>query len=424
MFWRRKKLPEDDEPLVPHGLIWQATEFQASTELPPDMWDNFPKEIRRSPAEPLEMPVRLSPAAEPYSQQRQAVQDPGDVSVPMTWPRVDDTEIARRARLVDTAVSFPYRKPVVGAAVPKPVEQESQKDGKEPAKLELVYVSPLTPLRAARSKQFKNLVSRFRSLKLPNISSILQRVRGVKVFTRVKDGARNGVEASTQGLNVIRQKSGSALDGAKLRGAAVVKDAFSHSRSGMQRIGDKVRGIDMSGPARIFHRARTLRIRIRIPGSTWRSVNSLAGKATAARASVRHALPRDSRLWASVAMGGLSALLALGVISALRHYGSGRGFLKPGQETVDATAPPPTTQPPSQPVITREIITTKPSPLAGGSRKDDLVLPSPMAPETQLKANASPSHAKKPRVRRNTDEDDYVAADTYVYYGLAGKPKR
>jgi hypothetical protein len=423
MFWRRKKLPEDEEPLVPHGLIWQATEAQASTELPPDMWDNFPKEVRRSPAEPVEMPVRLSTAAEPYSQQKQAAQDPGDVSVPMTWSRVDDTELARRARLVDTAVSFPYRKPVVGAAVPKPVEHESQKDGKEPAKLELVYVSPLTPLRAARSKQFKNLVARFRSLKLPKISSISQRVRGVKVFARIKDSARNGVQTSTQGLNVIRQRSGSALGAAKLRWAAGVKDVFSHSRSGIQRVGDNVRGIDMGGPARIFHRARTLRVRIRISGSTWRSINSLAGKAKAARRSVRHALPRDSRLWASVAMGGLSALLALGVISALRHYGPGKGFLKPATETVDAAAPSPTTQPPSRPVP-REAITEKPSPLAGGSRKDNLVATKPVAPETQLKENASPSHARKPRVRRNTDEDDYVAADTYVYYGLAGKPKR
>ncbi|HKR83271.1 MAG TPA: hypothetical protein VJS37_03795, partial [Terriglobales bacterium] len=139
MFWRRKKLPEDDEPLVPHGLVWQATEGRVSTELPPDMWDNFPKEVELSPAEPVKMPVRRSPPAEPYSQQ-----DPDAASVPLQWPRVDDTEIARRARLVDTAVSFPYRKPIVGAVVPKPVEPESQKDG-EPAKLELIYVSPSLP---------------------------------------------------------------------------------------------------------------------------------------------------------------------------------------------------------------------------------------------------------------------------------------
>jgi hypothetical protein len=420
MLWRRKKLPEDDQPLVPHGLVWQATEAQASPELPPDMWDNFPKEIESSPAEPREMPAHISTAAEPYSQQRQSSQDPSELSVPMKWQRVDDTEIARRARLVDTAVSFPYRKPVVGAVVPKPVDLESQK---EPAKLELVYVSPLTPLRAARSRQFKNLVSRIRSLKLPEVFSIWQRVRGVRVFARMKDGARNGVQVSTQGLNVIRQKSGYALDAAKLRWAAGAKDAFSHSRSGIQRVRDNVRGIDMSGPARIWHRARTLRVRVRIPGSSWQVVNSLAKRARAAGARLQHAQSRDSRLWASVAMGGLSALLALGVISAMRHYGPGRGFLRPAQETVDAAAPSPTAQPPSQPAVPREAAAQKPTPFAGGTRKDDLVAVRPAAQEAEPKANASPSHARKPRIRRNTDEDDYVAADTYVYYGLGGKPK-
>ena len=419
MFWRRKELPEDDEPLVPHGLIWQATEAQASTELPPDMWDNFPKEVELSPAEPVKMPVRMSTRAEPYSPQ-----DPGANSVPMQSPRVDDIEIARRARLVDTAVSFPYRKAIVGAVVPKPVEPESQKDG-EPAKLELVYVSPLTPLRPARSKKFKNLVSRFKSLKLPKISLILQRARGVEVFARMKAAARSGAQVSTEGLNLIRQKSGYALDVVKLRWTAVVKDAFSQSRSDLQRFRENVRGADMSGPARIWHRARTLRVRIRIPGSTWQFVNPLAARAKAAKA--QQVLPRNSRLWASVAMGGLSALLALGVISALRHYGPGRGFLRSAQETVDAAAPSPTSQPPSPPVIPKEAITEKPSPFAGGSQKGDkdkIVALRPAAPEAQPKTNASTSQSKKPRVRRNPDEDDYVATDTYVYYGLAGKPKR
>jgi hypothetical protein len=420
MFWRRKKLPEDEEPLVPHGLIWQATEAQASTELPPDMWDNFPKEVKLSPAEPVKMPVRMSTPAEPYSQQ-----EPGAASVPMPWPRVDDIEIARRARLVDTAVSFPYRKPIIGAAVPKPVEPESPKDG-EPAKLELIYVSPSIPLRAARSRQLKNLISRFHSLKLPKISLFSQRVRGVKAFARMKDSALSGAQVSTQGLNLIRQKSGYALDVMKLRWKAAVKDAFSQSRSDIQRFRENVRGIDMSGPARVWHRTRTLRVKIRIPGSTSKFVHSLAGRAKAARAGVQHALPGDSRLWASMAMGGLSALLALGVISALRYYGPGRGFLKPAQETVDAAAPSPTAQPPSPPVIHREAITEKASPFAGGSRKDrdKIVAGRPSGPQGQPKATTSPSQARKPWVRRNTDEDDYVATDTYVYYGLAGKPKR
>ena len=418
MFWRRKKLPEDDQPLVPRGLIWQANEDQGSTELPPDMWDNSPNQVKRSPAEPVDMPVRMSGPAQPYSQQQPAAQDPGELSPPLMWPRVDETEIARRAKLVDTAVSFPYRKPVIGAAVPKPLEPASEQKLEEPARLELVSVSPLTPIRAARPKQFNNLLSRFHRLKLPNLFLILPRVGSSRVFARMKEGASSRVRATTQGLNLFRQKSGPAIDRVKLRWMDGSKAALSESRSGIQRVREKIRAIDMSGPGRIWQRARTLRITIRVPASNWRFLTSLRESAKASGVRAQHALRRNSRLWASVGMAGLSALLALGVISALRHYGKDRGLLQPVPATVDAAAPSAS----SQPVIPRDTTTEKPSPISHHSPKNAHVATKSAPAEVPKRVTASSS--KKPRIRRNTDEEDYVAADTYVYYGLGGKPKR
>jgi len=423
MFWRRRKLPEDGEPLVPHGLIWQATEDQGSTELPPDMWDNSPKEVTCSPAEPAEMPVRRPAPVQTHSQSVQAAPDSGELPPPKKWPRVDDAEIARRAQLVDTAVSFPYRKPLIGAVVPKPIEPAFQQEREQPARLELVSISQSTALRAARSEQFNNWVSRLRSLKFPDVSFILRRVRSLKILARMKNGVSSSVQATTRGVNALRLKSDPALDAAKLRWLHGSKAVLSQFRVSTQRVRENIRAIDMSSPARIWQRAHTLRVRIRIPASNWRFITTIPGNAKASELHVQNPLRRDSRPWASLAMGGLSALLALGVISALRHYGTGRELLQPAQETVNAAAPSPTTPQHSQPVISKEAATGKSTPIPRGSQEHDHVGRRLTPPEVQKRTTASPS-ASNPRVRHNRDEDDYVAADTYVYYGMGGKPKR
>ena len=421
MFWRRRKLPEDDEPLVPHGLIWQATEGQDSAELPPDMWDNSPNEVKPSPADPVEMPVRVSTPVEAHFQLDQTAPDRGEHSPPAKWPRVDAAEIARRAQRVDTAVSFPYRKPLVGAAVPKPIEPAYERE-REPARLELVPLS--TPLRAVRAERFKNFVSRFRDL-MPSLSLMLDRARRARVFSRINDSANRSVLKATQGLQLVRQRSGPALDEVKLRWVDASRAAITKYRSGIQGVRESLRAVDVSGPARLWHRARTLQVRIRIPASNWRFLasTSFVGSAKARAVRVRHSLQRDSRLWASVVMGGLSALLALGVITALRHYGSGKELLPPTRETVDAATPSPTTQPPLQPVISREATTQKPSPAAAGRRANDAAA-RPLTSEVQKSASASSPPAREHRARHKSAEDDYVAADTYVYYGVGGKPKR
>ena len=430
MFWRRRKLPEDSEPLVPHGLIWQATadqdsregqgsiEGQGSTGLPPDMWYDSPSEVKRSPAEPVEMPVRVS------AQTDFQPSDRGELSAPVKWPRVDDAEIARRARRVDTAVSFPYRKPLVGAAVPKPVDPEHQAES-QPARLELVSAAPLTPLRPIRAALFNNWVSRFRQLELLNLSVILERARKARIFARFSGSASKTVLAATQGLKLVRQRSAPALDAARLRWVHGSNDAFAKSRLGIQHLRESIRAIErMSASARIWQRARTLQVTIRIPASNWRFLTSLAETAKAGAVRTQLRVRRDSRLWASLAMGGLSALLALGVISVLRHQGSGKQLLPRAQETVDAATPSPTIQPtPLQPVISPAVTAAKPSPAADG-RRENHGSATPMSAEVQKGSSVSPSSAKKHRPRHKNVEDDYVAADTYVYYGAGGKPGR
>lgn len=392
------------------------------------MRDHSPTRVKHSPSEPAEIPVRSTAQAETRSPRSDIGRNANQLSPPLPWPRVNDAEVARRAQLVDTAVSFPYRKPVVGAAVPKPLVQppeidpDSAAEQQEP-RLELVSISPPAQPGSVQSGLLTELSSRFHNLKLASIPLIFRKIGRAPVFTRVEVGANRGVQSAVQGLAVLRQKSGYALDAAKRGWVNGSKAVLSESRSGVQRLWGNVRGIDSIHQAQVLQRARALRVTIRIPASNWRFLSSLSKSARAWGAQVHRNLRRDSQLWASIAMAGLSALLALGVISALRHYDSEKGLLPTTQETVDAAVPSPAIPAPSPSVVARESASQKPSPLADRRVKDELLLTRPAPAKAQRKAMPSTA-SKKPRHRRKIQEDDYVAADTYVFYGSGGKPKR
>ena len=236
MFWRRRKLPED-EPLVPHGLISQAMEEEGSPELPPDMLDS-PEDVKQSPAEPVEMRLRVS--APVQSSQAEPLPEQGRISPPLKWPRADEAEIARRAQGIDTAVSFPYRKPIVAAAVPDLDEFEPEPEIAEPAKLELVQTSPATePVPAvsippARSEKFSNLLSRVRDLRLPTFEPLQQKMRSA--FSQARTSASVRFQSATGQLQEVRSKSGVALGAAKIRLVDRSNSAVAQSRSGLQHL--------------------------------------------------------------------------------------------------------------------------------------------------------------------------------------------
>ncbi len=423
MFWRRRKLPEDDDPLVPHGLIWQATEPEGATELPPDMWENSPNAVQGSPAEPVEMPVRMSVPAEPSpSQDQTASESPRIISPPVKWPSLDEAEIARRSQGVDTPVSFPYRRPLVGSAIPKPIEPESEVEFEPAAQLELVAVSPSTPLRAARTEKFRNLVLKFR-IGLTGLTPAWKRIRTADLLDRIKDHASLGAQATNRRLDLLRQKSLPALSAAKITLWDGSKALISQSRVRVEHFRDRVRGLDLSGVGRLWARARSFQLVVRIPVSNRRFIATIVEHTRASRLRAQRMLPRDSRLWSSLGMAGISALLAVGVISALRHYAPERAMTQPASQTVQAASSGAKVEIPvssaSKPVA--ESTQSKPSPVAGSVKEAVVAKPTPV--ETPRKVTAAVVPHRKPR-RRNTDEDDYVAKNTYVFYGNAGKPRR
>lgn len=427
MFWRRRKLPED-EPLVPHGLISQAMEEEASPELPPDMLDS-PKGLEQSPpAEPIEMRLRVS--APVQSSQPEPLPEQGRISPPLKWPRVDKAEIARRAQGIDTAVSFPYRRPIVSAAVPDFDASEPEAEISEPAKLEVVETpSAADPIAvapvAARTEKFKNLLARVRELHLPTVEPLQQRIHSA--LSQAKAGASTRFQSATSRVQEVGSRTGVALDAAKMRLVDRSNAAIAQSRSGLQHVRENIRGTDLSGARRAWNRMRSWQVTVRIPASNRRLFSFAVETAKSSGVMIRRMVQRDSRLWASMGMAALSALLALGFISVVRHYGPDRVEAQPTSTKVSATAAPtkaqsnPTVS--STPSTTAKSIDPKPSLIAKTSATRPVAnVPTPViAPQKkEVTALSTPKH----RVRRTSEEDDYVAKDTYVFYGNAGKPSR
>jgi hypothetical protein len=142
---------------------------------------------------------------------------------------------------------------------------------------------------------------------------------------------------------------------------------------------------------------RQIRIRI-IAGSQLRSY---VDRFQRAQEKSRSMLQQNSRLSTSLAMAALSALLTLGLILIVSRY----------QPSANATQPQSTAAIPANPVK------AKPSP-ASGVRSEAATKQSPVV-NTALRApaNAAAATTKTARRPHHSEDEDYVAPDTYVYYG-------
>jgi hypothetical protein len=108
---------------------------------------------------------------------------------------------------------------------------------------------------------------------------------------------------------------------------------------------------------------------------------------------------RDSRLWTSFAMAGVSALLVLGLISSVRRHATPA---LPGQ-VLHASSPSKASLPQPASSASQE----------SASRTESVRSPTPGAIASPQRSAAQ--RVAKPKPRRAQD-DDYVAPDTFVSY--------
>ena len=457
MFARRKKPRQEDEPLVPHGLIWQATDGPSAEDTPPPMQ---PKP--RTLAEPIEMPAPAEHNDTPTDSRVDAPVVP--MNPPSDWPRLKGDEVARRAKTVDTAVSFPYRSSAVPAAPAPPLSitnkslesrsattESGTAAAPEAARVPQLPANPrpnfsLPSLPKLKLVHSRNAAAKFESNVRRRIWSALIRVRmlclrswsattlrwnhaRMVVKNRAVDlkkpvaGVR-GLSARQTGqwsVTSTQLRAGLAARSRRLRTAgAELSETFRHAGVFVQRQSSA----SVQRLQRLAQRCWNHEVRIRVRTRIASRMAAAGNFASVLPGKFRQSFDTDERLWTSMLMAGLSAVLALAVISGLRDYGPVKASSPAAGHSRATSSVKTDLSPQTAPATSQPARATAPT-LAKPSAS---ILPSaaavqlPAAKPAASSVSVEVQNKKVRRARHYNPDKDYVAQDTYKYYGPTGKP--
>ena len=451
MFARRKRRPQDeDEPLVPHGLIWQATDDEPRPAADP------PPAPPKVPAPPIQMmlpagnrtpdqavpPTPVSHVPEPIA--KPVDSNPGklgNISPPIRWPSLKTASVIRRVEPVPPPPSIADSKPTHEVTSPQKLapaarvpiqprlepqpklERSTLKHAAESniRQVEVIELETTDGPQAEKSQPLEAFVR--------IIGSLRQRVGSVYGVT-VKSAGRAGrrlriayaainLRARFEHAKPVAQRCLRGLEAGSVSARQALKSFWASNAPPMARVKSSVGEFSSSAmkssiarSADFAQRVRNHRIRIRIVRSA--RAQALIQRSKLAWASRRDAIRREPRLWTSLAMGALSALLTLGLISAVRPYSPGRNSSNSASQTESNPMQPASLIAPQTALAgTRQ--TTKFSRNDAAVQKPAPAKPSPVATTSKPKPAAS-------RVHHNDDED-YVAPNSYHYYGSSGKSR-
>jgi hypothetical protein len=407
---RKRRQGDEEELLVPHGLIWQATEQQMAPPSPVSAAPVRNEEPPRAIARPDPPPEQLSQST-PETSKKQKL---GAISPPLAWPSPKIQEIARAAR---SRVSMPNAR---GPSFAEPA----------------AVADALTTTRHAESRQVlrQKLASKVRIQREKFLAAFLRcRATTTAALSAMKDAAAT-VRAKAQGIHQLLEtrkqlrkwQEHTAEFQAPLLPATFTDEGVKPPRTGFQGLAlftalkrGTVQGatwVSTQG-MRVFRTLREstnssaqaarrfqIKLKLQLPrtaalGYSWVRWNEAARS---------HLAQQDSRLWTSMAMAGLSAVLALVLVSALRGYSPDNTPSKVSAST------------PATPISPPGIAAAEPSHVGATSSQAHA---SPLVKRTSVStpvSQTSPRKIVRRRVRHH-EEDDYIARDTYVYYGPNGK---
>jgi len=126
-----------------------------------------------------------------------------------------------------------------------------------------------------------------------------------------------------------------------------------------------------------------------------------------------------SRRWTSTGVAALSAVLVVGVISVVRHYAYTPDTPQPRARNTSPAIP--AMQDISQPRRSSIVATNGAAAVQHPARSS---APAKHAAAKHALAEQAPDKPGIRKIRRKHKDDDYVAKDTYVYYGNKVKPAR
>ena len=417
MFARRKRRNRDEEePLVPHGLVWQATERLSAPQEPgqPPLPAADPK--------PVTIPEQESVPAETNSESQSGARKLGAISPPLAWP---PAEIEQNTEQPDSPPDTGSVAAIIEEkAPPSPLEQKQT----------------FAEATASRNEKREPAMSRFRVRTLAEASLVKDRFWSTSA--RLRGHSRSSVGKAARSMGEFEKKlaancrvlvfaAGTKLH--RLIQSLPMKQLQALPRHAAQALAERIsrsrlawKSQRTAGQSAITERSRQWsqglvtsmsrvgrrRVHVRIrPLPLWaRFVRGARSMSESWQQKPRAAA--DSRLWMSMTMAVASALLALGLISVIRPYA-------PASAREPAAAPP-ASEPeklnsPNRPLSTPKPLSRPSDPPPARKRTQ----PVPAAQTISTPGAAKMTHSK-PKVRHSAD-DDYVATDTYTYYGPSGK---
>lgn len=455
MFSRRKRRQPEAEPLVPHGLIWQATDepqnLADSSLKPPDaVRGSSHSRVAEIPVERIhtpQLPARTEAA--PSAASNFPASELGAISPPIPWPSPKTTSVIRRPLPMGPAIQPPGVEPTHqpgGPALSTSQDHRHVGAGANPAanavelqkaraSLGTMSAKPADSLLEDRDLEIIELENAARANKSPQTRAIQAAwvsicagaaarsnktkrllgsalAKGRTIFAAVSAKLKNGlVQASSTAFHCANQTHKIFSSG-----IAIVRSRWAATSPRVARGLNSATAFALRGSAHsreyaegLARRIRDRHIRVRIQKPV--RLQQLIARISGVKSTIRRRFRNDRRLWTSTAMAAVSALLALGVISAVSRYAPG----------ADASRNDLLAQPRKSVITPSGALSQRLRP-ASAAR---MVLPPAAARATLSPPNPAPAGAQHPpktksappRVHRATDEDDYVAPDTYHYYG-------
>ena len=339
--WRK---PQDDEPLVPHGLISQALNTSPSTS------DNASTE-----------------AISPHPTIVESVKDPP--ARILRWPRA--------ARQIGADMKAGSVLPRILHQIRKHVQTSTDQISNQWAQVSNFASACAGRIRSNVTRLVPAAIHKIRSSAQLSTNAARFRKLTSTYASRAFCLTRNWSTQAATSLQHLKNTSSQRL--AEMRTQTALPEKTARAR---------------------------IRLRIQLAGAPLKARIALA-RASSEWDLRRESLSRNSRLWTSLALSALSAVAIMGIFSTARHYAkaslpSNRAATITSTKNADtATAVVPVSA--KAPRRASDIQTSQP--------RSTSMKPRPT--QHKIQHTAVPARQK---VHRNEDED-YVAKDTYVYYG-------
>ena len=405
MFAKRHRRPEQEEPLVPRGLIWQAMEEPSQAEEPKR------QEKANSPENRLH--ILPPPAQVPASQSSVQASATGADSVshrPPFWHKAAKPEVVKPACDDDDPTISPLASiPMLATGNAKGQKRLAFFRRLDPHKLDLIthQARRVNTARTTFSAATRKFLRRWDT-----------KVRVFNFWKVFSATIRRGSASLVEARGKVRERRYSERLNQRIAGFATLVVA------GAQKVHAKTHDAytELKARSRARFSERQPEVQHNIASAELPVVETLALRPIA-RPSLKPPIPaglplrvgvafkrflpgtetlqaigRDSRLWASFALTGLSALLLLGFVLTVKHYAT-EALPSHVLHTNSVTEP--------APAETARVAPQKPSAPVESARSTKhtaVVLPKRSTPRVV-----------KPKLR-HTEDDDYVARDTFVSY--------